>query len=61
MSIIKIEDIAFVRFAAPDLTEMRLYLTQFGLSCFDGPDGRLYAKGRDGSPFAHVTERGDPA
>ena len=61
MSIIKIEDIAFVRFTAPNLTEMRLFLTQFGLSCFDGLDGRLYAKGRDGSPFAHVTEHGDPA
>jgi catechol 2,3-dioxygenase-like lactoylglutathione lyase family enzyme len=61
MSIIKIEDIAFVRFAVPDLNEMRLFLTQFGLGCFDGPDGRLYAKGRDGSPFCHVTEREAPA
>jgi catechol 2,3-dioxygenase-like lactoylglutathione lyase family enzyme len=61
MSIIKIEDIAFVRFAAPDLNEMRLFLTQFGLACFDVTDGRLYAKGLDGAPFVHITERGDPA
>lgn len=61
MSIIKIEDIAFVRFAAPDLREMRSFLTQFGLACFDGQDDRLYAKGCDGAPFVHSTEHGDPA
>ena len=61
MSIIKIEDIAFVRFAAPDLDEMRSFLTQFGLDCFDGQGDRLYAKGRDGAPFVHSTEHGDPA
>lgn len=61
MSIIKIEDIAYVRFAAPDLSEMRLFLAQFGLICFDGDDGRLYAKGRDGAPFLHVTEFSESA
>lgn len=61
MSNIKIEDIAFVRFAAPDLTEMKLFLTQFGLSCLEGTDGMLYAKCCDGSPFAHATMIGEPA
>lgn len=60
MPVIKIEDIAHVRFAAPDLAEMRAFLGDFGLTCFDGPDGRLYAKGQGGAPFLHSTEQGDP-
>jgi catechol-2,3-dioxygenase len=57
MTIIKIEDIAHVRFAAPDLTAMRSFLEDFGLNCFDD-GGRLYGKGGDGRPFVHVTEPG---
>ncbi len=60
MSIIKVEDIAFVRFRAPDLGEMRAFLTDFGLRCFE-EDGRLYARGADGAPFVHATELGEPA
>lgn len=58
MSIIKVEDIAFVRFQAPDLAEMRRFLEDFGLRCTDR-DGRLYARGTDGAPFLHVTEPGE--
>jgi len=58
MAIIKVEDIAHVRFAAPDLALMRDFLEDFGLTCFqDG--GRLYGKGSDGRPFVHVTEPGE--
>ena len=57
---IKIVDIAHVRFSAPDLTEMRVFLEDFGLSCFE-LSGRLYGKGSDGRPFLHATEQGDPA
>lgn len=57
MAIIKVEDIAHVRFAAPDLALMRGFLGDFGLSCFE-EGGRLYGKGSDGRPFVHVTEPG---
>ena len=61
MAIIRIEDIAHVRFAAPDLGAMRSFLEDFGLDCSIAPDGRLYGRGRDGRPFLHVTETGAPA
>lgn len=60
MPIIKVEDIAHVRFAAPDLRVMRAFLEDFGLECFD-QEGRLYGRGSDGRPFVHVTEPGEAA
>lgn len=60
MAVIKIEDIAHVRFAAPDLSAMRSFLEDFGLACFE-ENGRLYGRGRDGRPFVHVTEPGKAA
>ncbi|MCL4671375.1 MAG: VOC family protein [Sphingomonadaceae bacterium] len=58
MPVIRVEDIAHVRFAAPDLAAMRAFLEDFGLSCFE-QDGRLYGRGTDGRPFVHVTEPGE--
>lgn len=58
MSVIRVEDIAHVRYSAPDLPEMRRFLEDFGLSCFEDAGG-LYAHGTDGRPFLHVTEPGD--
>ncbi len=58
MPVIRIEDIAHVRFAAPDLPAMRSFLDDFGLICFE-ENGKLYGKGRDGRPFLHVTEPGE--
>ena len=58
MSVIRIEDIAHVRYGAPDLAAMRAFLEDFGMTCFE-QDGRLYAKGSDGRPFLHVTEPGE--
>ena len=58
MPIIKVEDIAHVRFAAPDLALMRSFLDDFGLNCFEA-NGKLYAKGSDGRPFVHVTQPGE--
>lgn len=58
MPVIKVEDIAHVRFAAPDLSSMRSFLEDFGLACFD-EGGRLYGKASDGRPFVHVTEPGE--
>ena len=60
MPIIKIEDISHVRFSAPDLSEMRTFLQDFGLSCLEA-GGKLYGRGRDGRPFLHATETGEPA
>ena len=57
MSVIRIEDIAHVRYAAPDLVAMRGFLEDFGLACFEA-DGRLYGRASDGRPFVHVTEPG---
>ena len=59
MSIIRIEDIAPVRFAAPGREAMRSFLEDFGLTCFE-QSGRLYGKAGDGRPFVHVTEAGAP-
>jgi catechol-2,3-dioxygenase len=58
MPVIKVEDIAHVRFAAPDLSAMRSFLEDFGLTCFEA-GGRLYGKGSDGRAFVHVTEPGE--
>ena len=60
MSVINVEDIAFVRFQAPHLSVMRKFLEDFGLKCTEQGD-KLYARGADGSPFMHVTEKGDKA
>ena len=56
---INVDDIAYVRFGAPDLEKMQRFLTDFGLVVSTGPDGRLYARGTDPSPYLHVTEQGD--
>lgn len=58
MSVIRIEDIAHVRYAAPDLGTMRAFLDDFGMTCFE-QSGQLYAKGSDGRPFLHVTQPGE--
>lgn len=57
MSVIRIEDIGHVRYAAPDLGAMRSFLEDFGMDCFE-QGGRLYGRGSDGRPFIHVTEPG---
>jgi len=59
MSVIRIEDIAYVRFRAPDLSEMQAFLEQFGLDVAQADSNRLFMRGRGGSPFLHVTELGE--
>ena len=56
---IKVEDIAYVRFAAPDLDTMERFVCDFGLVVTARGDDVLYARGTDPSPYVHVTERGD--
>ena len=48
---IRIEDIAHVRFAAPDLTQMKTFLEAFGLKTELAADGKLYARGAGTAPF----------
>lgn len=57
--VIRVEDIAHVRFAAPDLAAMADFLADFGLTAFRHGD-RLYARGMNGAPFLHATEAGPP-
>jgi catechol 2,3-dioxygenase-like lactoylglutathione lyase family enzyme len=59
--VIKVKDVAYVRFAAPDLDAMERFLTDFGLVVSAREGGVLYARGTDPSPYAHVTEPGDAA
>ncbi|MFI4935064.1 MAG: VOC family protein [Caulobacterales bacterium] len=59
MSVAKAEDVAFVRFAAPDLDAMRAFLLDFGLTEVPGDAGRLHMRGQGSAPFVHATERGD--
>ena len=56
---IKIEDIAWVRFTAPDLVAMQTFLTEFGLTHVPSKDGVLYVRGAGTAPFIHATAKGD--
>jgi catechol 2,3-dioxygenase-like lactoylglutathione lyase family enzyme len=58
--VIRVQDAAYVRFAAPDLDVMERFLTDFGLVVMAREDDALYARGTDPSPYLHVTERGEP-
>lgn len=60
MAVIKVEDVAYVRFAAPDLEAMQAFLEDFGLVKAERRGERLYMRGHDGAPFVHVTEMGEP-
>jgi len=61
MSTIKIEDIAHVRYSAPDLDAMRGFLVEFGLTPLPSSDGALYARGAGPAPFVHATVEGPPS
>jgi catechol 2,3-dioxygenase-like lactoylglutathione lyase family enzyme len=58
---IKVLDLAYVRFAAPDLDAMERFLSDFGLVVAARQGDALYARGTDPGPYVHVTERGEPA
>jgi catechol 2,3-dioxygenase-like lactoylglutathione lyase family enzyme len=60
MSIVKIEDIAFVRFSAPDLDAMGAFLIEFGLTPVTHTNGALFARGAGTQPFVHSTVKGEP-
>ena len=60
MSVIKIEDAAFVRFRAPDLSQMRSFLEDFGFTAVEATQDRLVMRGASAAPVLHVTEFGEP-
>jgi len=57
---IKADDIAFVRFSAPDLDKMEAFLNDFGMVRAARDATTLYMRGEGGDPFLHVTHKGDP-
>ena len=57
---IKVTDVAFVRFRAPDLDRMERFLGDFGLITSERNTSTLYSRGTDPEPYIHVTETGDP-
>ncbi len=56
---IKVQDVAFVRFAAPDFDAMERFLADFGLEAERHADGKIYARGTDPVAYIHVTEPGE--
>lgn len=60
-SIIKVRDVAFPRFQAPDLDRMEGFLVDFGLQRSARTDDALYMRGTDPDHHVHVTHRGEPA
>jgi catechol 2,3-dioxygenase-like lactoylglutathione lyase family enzyme len=53
---IKVQDVAYVRFGAPDLDAMERFLTDFGMRTASRTPERLYMRGFGPQPFVHVTE-----
>lgn len=56
---IKVEDIVYVRFKAPDLDRMEAFLTDFGMVRGERTKEALYMRGTGPDPVVHVTELGD--
>ncbi|MDP1625827.1 VOC family protein [Parvibaculum sp.] len=56
---IKVTDIAYVRFRAPDLDEMEKFLIEFGMVRAQRSDTHLHMRGTDAHPFVHETEKGE--
>jgi catechol 2,3-dioxygenase-like lactoylglutathione lyase family enzyme len=57
---IKVRDVAYVRFSAPDLDVMQQFGRDFGLALTHRDDASLYLRGTDPSPYCHVTRLGEP-
>ncbi|SCK15427.1 Catechol 2,3-dioxygenase [Variovorax sp. HW608] len=56
---IAVEDIAYVRYQAPDLDLAQTFLTDFGLTTALRKDDVLYMRGVGVQSFVHVTQRGE--
>lgn len=61
-SLIKVRDLAYIRYAAPDLGPVRRFLEDFGMVAADDGtrDGVLRMKGAGPRPYLHETCVGEP-
>lgn len=59
--IIKVSDMAFPRFQAPDLDRMETFLIDFGMQRAARTERALYMRGTDTPHHVHVTHLGEPA
>ncbi len=59
--IIRVNDVAFPRFSAPDLDQMEAFLHTFGMHTATRTSDALYMRGTDGDHHVHVTHLGEPA
>ncbi len=58
---VRVRDIAYVRFEAPDLDAMETFLVAFGMTRAARDDKTLYMRGTDDEGFVHVTQLGETA
>ena len=56
---IKVSDVAYARFAAPDLDRMETFLLDFGLTRQHRNDNSLYMRGTGPDHHLHVTHLAD--
>lgn len=59
--IIRVIDVAYPIFQAPNLDEMETYFINFGMSTAVRTDSALYMRGTDAHHHVHVTRLGPPA
>ena len=59
--LVKVSDVVFPRFRAPDLDRMEAFLGAFGMQRSARTETALYMRGTDRQHHVHVTHRGDPA
>jgi catechol 2,3-dioxygenase-like lactoylglutathione lyase family enzyme len=57
---IKVKDVAFVRFTAPDLDAMERFGQAFGFVTAERTSTTLYLRGTDPEPYLHITHQGEP-
>lgn len=53
---IKVTDIAYVRFGVPDLAAMETFAESFGFVAVERSEHVLYSRGTDPSPYVHIAE-----
>ncbi|MDB5580111.1 MAG: glyoxalase [Bradyrhizobium sp.] len=59
VAIIKIQDIAYVRYTAPDLDRTQAFLCNFGMVEAGRTDQSLFMRGFGSAPFLHWTQKGE--
>jgi catechol 2,3-dioxygenase-like lactoylglutathione lyase family enzyme len=57
--IVRVLDLAFVRYRTPDLAEMETFLLAFGMQVAHRSDSHLYMRGTEPSHYIYVTELSD--